>query len=299
MALTVREEGFLLLTSRLGNPARRVLTPAQLRNLTQRMGAAPRSEEHRELEQRDLLALGYGPEMAARILSLLEERELLEYYVNLAKRNGCVPVTRVSSGYPAMLRQRLGGETPGVLWAKGDLSLLDTPAVSLVGSRNLLPANRRFAMEAGFQAAKQGLTLISGNARGADTVAQNACVKAGGRVISIVADSLAERSLRENVLFLSEDDFDEDFSAQRALSRNRCIHAMGSLVLVAQANLQKGGTWDGTSKNLRLNWSPVFCFDDGSEAAMVMEQMGATLISMEELADLPGLLRYHQNLFDQ
>lgn len=299
MALTPREQGFLLLTAPLGNPDRKVLTPPQLRELTRRMAAAPRIPEKRDLEPEDLRRLGYGREMAARILALLSERELLEYYVNRAAKAGCVPITRVSPGYPVALRQRLGGEAPGVLWAKGELSLLYTPAVSLVGSRDLLPENRRFAAEAGRQAARQGLTLISGNARGADVTAQNACLRAGGRVISIVADSLAAHGAKPNVLYLSEDSFDEEFSAQRALRRNRCIHTMGALVLVAQANLRKGGTWDGTSKNLRCGWSPVCCFDDGSDAARVLEQMGAALIRPEELADLAALAENGKNLFDR
>lgn len=297
--MTPREAGFLLLTSQLGNPERKVLTAAQLRELTRRMAAIPRLTEDRDLELRDLMVLGYGREMAMRILGLLEERELLEYYVNRGKKTGCVPITRVSSGYPAALRIRLGGEAPGVLWARGDLSILDTPGIALVGSRDLNPENRRFAEEAGSQAANQGLTLISGNARGADVTAQNACLRAGGKVISIVADSLVSHSIRDNVLYLSEDGFDEEFSAQRALSRNRCIHTMGALVLVAQANLQKGGTWDGTSRNLRFGWSRVCCFNDGSDAAQVMEQMGAELIAMEELSDFGALLAKEQNLFDQ
>lgn len=297
--MTPREAGFLLLTSQLGNPERKVLTAAQLRELTRRMAAIPRLTEDRDLELRDLMILGYNREMAMRILGLLEERELLEYYVNRGKKTGCIPITRVSSGYPAALRIRLGGEAPGVLWARGDLSVLDTPGIALVGSRDLNPENRRFAEEAGRQAANQELTLISGNARGADVTAQNACLRAGGKVISIVADSLVSHSIRDNVLYLSEDGFDEEFSAQRALSRNRCIHAMGALVLVAQANLQKGGTWDGTSRNLRFGWNRVCCFNDGSDAAQVLEQMGAELIAMEELSDFGALLAKEQNLFDQ
>lgn len=299
MALTAKEAGFLLLTSKLGNPERKVLTDSQLRTLTQRMAVAPRIGEDRELKLGDLLALGYGAEMATRILGLLEERELLECYVNRGKRAGCVPITRVSPGYPAILRQRLGGEAPGVLWARGDLSLLESPGIALVGSRELRPENRRFAKEAGRQAAMQGFTLISGNARGADVTAQNACLESGGRVICIVADRLDSHSIRENVLYLSEEGFDEDFSAQRALSRNRCIHTMGGVVLVAQANLQKGGTWDGTSKNLRFGWCPVCCFHDGSDAAQVMTQMGAIPIEAEELIDLPGLTKLNRSFFDQ
>lgn len=296
--MTPRERGFLLLTSHLGNPQRRVLTPPQLRVLTQRVQNVPALAEDRELNQGDLLQLGYGREMAQRSWELLEEEALLEHYLHRARQADCVPVTRVSPDYPGILRRRLGGEAPGCLWAKGDLSLLATPAIALVGSRDLGEENRLFAQAVGYQAARQGLTLISGNARGADRTAQESCLRAGGQVISIVADELEKQPLRQNCLYLSEDGFEEPFSPQRALSRNRCIHAMGRLTFVAQATLGKGGSWDGTVKNLRFGWSPVACFADGSEAAAQLEMMGAFLIEPEVLEDLAGITQPESTLFD-
>ena len=115
------------------------------------------------------------------------------------------------------------------------------------------------------------------------------CLNAGGRVISIVADSLAAHKERHNVLYVSEDDFEAEFSAQRALSRNRCIHALGRMVFVAQSRAQQGGTWDGTVKNLRFGWSPVACFRDGSESSRQLEEMGAYLIGREDLKDFGTL----------
>ncbi len=288
--MTGPEKGFLLLTSHLGNPERPVLTTAQFRTLTDRVRHGPAPAEDRELQVSDLVCLGYGREMAARIVQLLSEEALLNHYITRGCRLDCVPVTRVTESYPLILRQRLGQDSPGTLWARGDLSILNTPAVSLVGSRELKPENDAFAVAVGRYAAKQGLTLVSGNARGADRAAQEACLKAGGKVISIVADALWKHHRRENILYLSQEDYDSPFTAQRALSRNRCIHALGRMVFVAQADLQKGGTWDGTAKNLHFGWSPVVCFRDGSAASLQLEQMGAYLIGMEELkefADLP------------
>ncbi len=280
------ERGFLLLTGHLGNPERRVLTTAQLRTLADRMKDAKKPEENRELSEKDLVKLGYDREMAKRILGLLEEEAVLDYYLRRAGQMECIPITRVSPGYPLLLRQRLGLDSPGCLWAKGDIRILNTPAIALVGSRELRESNRRFAEAVGRQAAEQGLTLVSGNARGADRTAQEACLEAGGRVISIVADELSKQPRRRNLLYLSEDGFDEPFSAQRALSRNRCIHALGRMVFVAQSDLGKGGTWDGTVKNLRFGWSPVACFRDGSGAAEQLEQMGAYLVDGNDLRDL-------------
>ena len=292
-----RERGFLLLTSHLGDPDRRPLSPAQLRMLASRVQMGESISTDREMTAADLIALGYGRDMAAQILRLLEQEDLLDHYLRRAQKQDCVPVTRVSDHYPLLLRQRLGLDSPGCLWAKGDPEILNTPAVALVGSRELRPENRVFAEAVGYHAATQGLTLVSGNARGADRTAQEACLRAGGRVISIVADELAKQPKTRNVLYLSEDGYDEKFSAQRASSRNRCIHALGQLVFVAQSDLHKGGTWDGTVKNLRFGWSPVACFRDGSEASGQLEQMGAYLIGAEELKDFSALAKMDMKLF--
>jgi predicted Rossmann fold nucleotide-binding protein DprA/Smf involved in DNA uptake len=241
--------------------------------------------------------MGYGKEMAQRIVRLLSEDDRLDHYLRRGKNYGCTPLTRVSDGYPMALRRRLGLDSPGVLWAKGDLSLLATPTISLVGSRDLHPENRAFAQEVGRQAALQGYTLVSGNARGADRTAQESCLAAGGNVISVVADELFQHTPPEHMLYLSEEDFDLPFSALRALSRNRCIHALSDKTLVAQCTLGTGGTWDGTVKNLRFGWSKVFCFDDGSESAIQLEQMGATLITFDDLAALSALQGKQVTLF--
>lgn len=287
--MTGAEYGFLLLTSKLGNPDRKPLTAAQLRELFLRSEQLQRVEEFRNVTVADLVSIGYGPQVAAHIVKLLGEELLLQHYLQKAKRAGCVPITRATECYPVALRNRLGLDSPGVLWAKGDLALLNTPAIALVGSRNLRSANREFAKEVGCQAAKQGLTLVSGNARGADKTAQEACLEAGGKVISVVADSLEEHRGKENTLYISEDVFDGEFSAQRALSRNRVIHCLGIKTFVAQSNLEKGGTWDGTAKNLQKGWSSVFCFDDGSNAATELHHLGAKLIGLSHLADIAQL----------
>jgi len=292
------EQGFLLLTSNLGNPDRKVLTVPQLRLLAQRVRKMEMPED-RELTGRDLIALGYGGEMAQRIVSLLDEEELLEYYLRKGAKAGCLPITRVSVGYPALLKQRLGLDAPGCLWAKGDLSLLGKPMIALVGSRELREQNREFACQVGIQAARQGYVLVSGNARGADRTAQDACRNAGGQVIIVVADSLCKKQAEEGVLFLSEDCYDAPFTAQRALSRNRVIHALTDRVFVAQCTHGAGGTWDGTTKNLQAGWSGVFCFDDNSAAVAELIDRGALPVFPEQLGELESLCVNRMNFFDQ
>lgn len=295
--MTGAEMGFLLLASQLGNPDRKVLTTAQLRVLGQRVRQLQVDDPDRDLTGQDLHALGYGSDMARRILALLDETELLEHYCMRSIKADCTYLSRICAAYPEALRQKLGDDSPGVLWAKGDLSLLTRPKISLVGSRELLPENREFSKEVGRQAALQGYVLVSGNARGADKAAQDACLAAGGQVISVVADKLESHSIRPNVLFLSEDGFDCDFSAQRAISRNRVIHALGGKTFVAQCGYQTGGTWDGSVKNLRFGWSAVYCFEDGSPAQSLLQEMGANAVTMEELSNISDLNNRNISLF--
>lgn len=293
------ERGFLLLSSCLGDPMRKPLTTAQMRILSDRMWRMEFPAEDRDLEMADLIALGYGRAMAARILKLLEDGVVLDHYLQIARRQDCMPLTRITEGYPLVLRQRLALESPGVLWAKGDLDLLKQPKIALVGSRDLNEENATFAREVGQQAARQGYTLVSGNARGADRTAQEACLNAGGSVIVVVADSLMQQRQQERVLYLSEEDYDQAFSAQRALSRNRIIHALSDMSFVAQSSYQTGGTWDGTVRNLQGGWNRVFCFDDGSVAMQQLCQMGANPVALQQLQDLRKLPENEISLFDQ
>lgn len=287
--MNARERGFLLLSSQLGDPDRHPLTTAQLRQLAQRVRDRVPTDEDRDLQEKDLTSLGYGTEMARRIVHLLQDEAPLRHYLQRGKAGGCIPISRVSEGYPMTVRNRLGDDAPGCIWAKGDLSLLQLPGISLVGSRIIDPANLEFARTAGAEAARQGFVLISGNARGADRAAQESCLQNGGQVISIVADELERQRPQERMLYLSEDSFDLAFSSQRALSRNRLIHCMGLRTFVAQVSYRHGGTWDGSAKNLRHSWSPLYCFDDGSPAAQELVQMGASAIQSGDLRDIPSL----------
>lgn len=293
-----KEKGFLLLTSHLGDPNSKPLTVAQFRTLIHRVRTMEKPSRSRNLQAEDLYALGYGVEFAHHILHLLDRQEQLEYYVNRGEKWGCYPISRIGDSYPGILRDSLGEDCPGCLWAKGDSALLTQPAVALVGSRELLSDNEEFAREVGKQAAQQGYVLISGNARGADRAAQDSCLEHGGRVISIVADSLQSRESIPGALYLSEDDWDSRFTVPRALSRNRLIHAMGKMTLVARCGLGKGGTWSGTVKNLQHRWSPVFCFRDGSEAVKALVEMGAQEVELSDLQDLSALQKQETSFLE-
>lgn len=293
------EQGFLLLTSSLGDPARKPLTVPQFRNLAKRVATAERQIDSRDLIPQDLIKLGYDEETSQRIYGLLSGTNQLREYLHRAASVDCYPITRLSPHYPLSVRKHLGLDSPGVLWAKGDVTLLGKSCVAVVGSRELKEENLRFAKEAGHQIARQGYVLVSGNAAGADRTAQDACLEAGGKVISVVADSLQNQPLTENVLYISLDDFDRSFSTQRALHRNHVIHAMAALTVVCQCAFGKGGTWDGTLVNLKQGFNPVCMFADGSEGATELQNRGVQLISAADLRDFTVLAEQTANFLNK
>ena len=283
--MTAREEGFLLLTSHLGDLGRKPLTFRQFRELILRSMNYPALHGASTVTMEDMARMGFDRAMAERTVRLFSEKDRMKAYLRLAKKNGCSLVALSNPSYPEILTQRLAMDAPTVLWAKGDLSLLGKPAIALVGSRDLYLENLQFARQVGSLAAENGYVLISGNARGADQEAQAACIAHGGKVISVVADGLTDKRSDPSILYLSEDSFDLEFSSHCALKRNRIIHSLGSATFVAQSDYGKGGTWSGTYNNLKRNLSPVICFNDGSAAMAQYQKMGARLITMEQLPE--------------
>ena len=296
--MTGAERGLLLLCSTLGRTDIKPLTLAQYRDLYKRAMAMglPEGDLNADVTQNDLLRLGYAQPQARRILHLLADEAALDAYLAQCERQNIVPITRVSPQYPAELVRKLRLHAPAVLFAKGDLSALQGRFVSCVGSRELTEKGRAFAKKVGELAAKEQVVLVSGGAVGADRTAQDACLQAGGSVIEVTPHALTDRPMRERVLYLSEDGFDLPFSAQRALSRNRIIHAMGEKVLVAQTRRGIGGTWSGTTENLRCGWSPVFICDDGSDGMQALTARGAQPIAeLTSLAELmPSQLCFYE-----
>lgn len=287
--MTAAEHGLLLLCCALPGSREKPLTAAQLQELEKRARALGPGEADplRELTARDLVRLGYTQEQSARIVRLLAREELLDRYLREGEKNGIYPVTRVSAGYPVRLRQTLGQRCPAVLFAKGDARLLSARCICVVGSRALRQDGRAFAQTAGRLIAGAGLALCSGGAQGADRAAQDTCLQCGGSAVIFPAGRLLDCEAQKDVLYLAEQAYDAPFSTQRALTRNLFIHAMGEKTLVAQCHNGTGGTWDGTTENLRRGWSPVFVYDDGSDGARALIARGAVPVgahfTLEEL----------------
>lgn len=289
------EKGLLLLCCKLGQ-AVKPLTAAEYRQLSEyvRIRSLTGTQQDTEVRREQLMSLGCSLEMSNRVAGLLDREKALREY--LYKAENTAVLTRISEGFPRRL-YRLEDDCPATLFCKGDLSLLNSRCISLVGSRLLFPRGRDFARRIGRMAAREGFTLVSGGASGADTAAQEACLAAGGTVICFVPDELSRYAPRKNLLYCSADGYDLSFSASRALRRNHFIHALGEKVFVAQCPGTSGGTWAGTSDNLRHRWSEVYVLSDGSDGAEALMALGAVGVD-ENLPPLADLLSYQLSIFD-
>lgn len=275
--MTAAEQGVLLLCCRLGDSRCRPLSMAQFRDLGLRARAyGMTGDPLSEMTARDLVRIGYSTEDADRILRLLDRGSRLENYLRQGESEGIVPVTRVSPFYPRRISVMKRLSCPTVLFVKGDLSLLERPAISAVGSRKLRPENAAFAERTGRYAAQEGLALCSGGAVGADTVAQDACLGHGGSCIVVLPDVLLGRECPKGVLYVTEDGFDLPFTSYRALRRNEMIHILGQKTFAAQCTYGSGGTWQGCIENLKHGWSHLYVYDDGSEGSRALIERGAT-----------------------
>lgn len=278
--MTAAEEGVLLLCCRLGDTNAKPMTMPQFRELGQRVFPALAGEDPlRQLCTRDLTNLGYGETRADEILRLLDREKQLIDYLRHGEEQDIHPLTRLSPNFPHRLRQALGYQTPAVFFYRGDLSLLEKPAVAVVGSRRLRSANLSFAQAMGRHVAQIHQTLVSGGAAGADLAAQNACISNGGKSVIFVADRLTDHQTATHSLYLSADGYDVPFANYRALERNKFIHIHADKAVAVQCTLGKGGTWQGCTENLKHGWSELFVYDDNSPAAAALIAQGAKPIT--------------------
>ena len=286
--MTAPEEGVLLLCCALGQRDAAPLSAAQFQALGEKIRQTGlRRDEMQNVSARDLIQVGCSEAFAQRVMRLLDREAALSRYLRAAAQLGIVPLTRISPSYPRRLREKLRRGAPPVLFCRGDLSLFAKPAVAVVGSRRLYPENEAFARLAGTLAAQEGFTLVSGGAPGADQAAQEAALAQGGSAVLFLADALRAHLPPPGCLYCSAEGYELPFSAARALSRNKLIHAQGDLTLAAQCSLGSGGTWQGCRENLRRGWSDLYVFADRSPAAAALIEQGAT--GVEQLQSIRAL----------
>lgn len=148
--------------------------------------------------------------------------------------------------YPELLRGLK--DAPPLLWAIGDLSVLERPMISMVGARNASSLGLRMARSLARGLGDAGFTVVSGMARGIDTAAHQAALEtgtiavlAGGVDVIYPADNARlAGQISESGLRLSERPMGLTPQARDFPKRNRIIAAMSRAVVVVEAAAKSG-----------------------------------------------------------
>lgn len=203
---------------------------------------------------------------AERIIELLNRGHSLALAMEKWQRAGLWVVTRSDPEYPKRLKQRLKTDSPPVLFGCGNKALLNTGGLAVIGSRNASEVDLAFTDQVGAKAAKEGIAIVSGGARGVDETAMLGAMKQGGVVIGVMADSLLKAAtsskwrkglMDDHAVLVSPFYPEAGFSAGNAMARNKYIYCLADSSLVIHSG-KKGGTLNGAEENLKKAWVPLW-----------------------------------------
>lgn len=265
-----------------------ILSPRELNDLEMRLRDLGR-------EPADLLSTGadsileecrhvMDEERAGRLLS---RGFLLSQAVEHWRARSIWVISRTDELYPQPLMTRLKSHSPPLLYGCGNLDIVDDQGLAVIGSRNVNDALADYARNIGRLAAESGRTLVSGGARGIDQAAMRGALESGGRAIGVLSHDLIRSAMRrehrdllidERLLLLSPYDPGAGFDVGNAMRRNKLIYALAENALVVSADLEKGGTWQGATEQLKkLRPTPVYVRSTGesSKALEALKEKGA------------------------
>jgi len=150
--------------------------------------------------------------------------------------------------YPRRLREL--EQAPPVLYYRGELLPTDEWAVAVVGTRRVTAYGNQVAEELGAFLGRNGITLVSGLAKGVDAIAHQAAIQAGGRSIAVLAHGLdriyppENRSLGEEIIangaLISDYGLGTPPDAANFPPRNRIISGLSLAVVVIEAGIESG-----------------------------------------------------------
>lgn len=189
--------------------------------------------------------------------------------------------------YPRLLAEI--ESAPPVLIARGDLALLGRPAIAMVGARNASAAAIRFARMLAHDLSQRGQIIVSGLARGIDTVAHGGAIEGG--TIAVIAGGIdiayppENAALQDEIasrgLLLAEQPPGIEPRARHFPYRNRIIAGLAAGTVVVEAAPRSGSLI--TARNaaefgrevMAVPGSPL---DPRAQGCNLLIREGATLI---------------------
>ena len=152
------------------------------------------------------------------------------------------------SGFPKALLT--APEPPAEVWVQGDLSLLERPAVGVIGTRTPTRYGLGATHDAARELAGQGLVIVSGMAPGLDARAHQGALEAAGGTIAVLGCGIdipyprpnlaLLRQVKEHGLVITE--FAPGIGPRKSTfpQRNRLIAALSKALLVMEGAIRSG-----------------------------------------------------------
>ena len=135
----------------------------------------------------ELAGAGLSLKLIERVVAVRQKADLDALWQNIQSQHIHV-LTWDDENYPQRLREI--DQPPPVLYLRGQISPEDHFAVAIVGTRRVTPYGRQVTEEIASFLAANGITVVSGLARGVDAIAHQAALKAGGRTIGVLGSGV-------------------------------------------------------------------------------------------------------------
>ena len=288
------------------------LEPQEYSNLAQRLARAGKTPKDLfDFSSEDFAAvLGCDFEQTVRLMRLLDRNASLSFELGAYQNMGIQVITRADAQYPKMLKKKLHHGCPPLFYYAGDLSLLDGQYIGYVGARTVTQADVDFTVQAVRKTVALGYGVVSGGAKGIDTVSGTEALLNGGICIEYLSDSLLKKLQKSDVvrkvqqgklLLMSVSKPDAGFNVGMAMMRNRYIYAQSAATVVVRCDLNKGGTWTGANENLKNGWCTTLCWDHPYPGNQALIQKGAIAVDEHWDGVIPQrIMEKHQDeIFEQ
>ncbi|MBT6449809.1 MAG: DNA-protecting protein DprA [Verrucomicrobiales bacterium] len=219
--------------------------PVGMRRLLERFGDAPAvlAAPARALMEVDRI----GPKVAG-LITRWENHVDLAGELERIRNFDCTLLTQEDDLYPPLLREIY--DPPIILYVRGKLEERDRYAIAMVGTRQSTLYGREACGRLAGQLAASGITVVSGGARGIDTAAHEAALRAGGRTITVLGTGLdivypAEniklfQGIAESGAVITQFPFGRRGDKQSFPIRNRIVAGMTQGTVVVEANRSSG-----------------------------------------------------------
>lgn len=177
-----------------------------------------------------------------------------------------------SDYYPSRLRNIKN--PPNKLYVLGDEQLLSENGIAVIGSREYSDYGKKHAINFSKEIAEQGLTIISGMAKGIDTFAHKGALKANGKTIAVLGGGfnhifpeenieLMKEILKKGGTVITEYAPDVNISSKNFVERNRIVSGLAMGVLVIEAMFRSGTSI--TAKLAKEQGKTIFCIPSDLE----------------------------------